>query len=324
MATKKTIPGSDFFKSLGRLEALAGKGKSEDMSKAQLFHTPSDSEPASWPGGEKTELGDKWSDSIGEDGTDYHPARKAIAEKALKGIALAPEEIAILKGDIEAFMEDKKEDKKDKKDEKEEKAMPPMGGKMAFKAQKEDEDSKEDEEEDKKEMGKSFSSVASKSESIQKGIELSEFLTDVVKSFGAGLEGMEARTTNVVEQATNSMLSQLGSYLSSKFEEQAQFNKSMADAIVNIGHGVAGNIAQLDQVAQAPASAPKSQFRAIEKSFAGPQGDNFDKSQKLDAMVDLVEKGRLSSIEVCKFESTGQLSPNVDSMIINHIKGGRA
>jgi hypothetical protein len=357
MTTQKTIPGADFFKSLGRLEALAGKGgtadsKPEDMNKAQLFHTPSNSEKTSWAGGDKSEIGNKWSDSIGEDGTDYHPARKAIAEKTLKGIALSPEEISILKGDLEAAMKDKKEedDDDDKKKSflniggseggKDEKsmgkaagAMPGVGagaagGKMAFKAQKDDDDKPAAEEKDKSMCNKSFNGAVQQSETIQKGLELSEFLTDLVKAFGAGLEGVEGRTTSLMEQAANSILSQLGGYLDARFSEQAQFNKSLAEAIVNIGHGVAGNIEQISQVAQAPAGPPKSQFRAgvqaVEKSFAGPKGEAIDKAQKLDAMVDLVEKGRLNAIEVCKFETTGQLRPDVDSLVVNYIKGGQA
>lgn len=346
MTTQKTIPGSDFFKSLGKLEALAGKGgtadsKPEDMNKAQLFHTPSNSEKTSWAGGDKTEIGNKWNDSIGEDGTDYHPARKAIAEKTLKGIALSPEEISILKGDIEASMKDKKEEDDDDEDEKKGlgagisagagigggKMGKAAGGQMAFKAQKDDE-KPAPEEKDKSMCNKSFEGAVQQSESIQKGLELSEFLTDLVKAFGAGLEGVEGRTTSLMEQAANSILSQLGGYLDERFAEQAKFNKSLAEAIVNIGHGVAGNIEQISQVAQAPAGPPKSQLRAgvqpIEKSFAGPKGESIDKAQKLDAMVDLVEKGKLNAIEVCKFETTGQLRPDVDSMIVNYIKGGQA
>lgn len=345
--TTKTIPGSDFFKSLGRLEALAHSGKTEeqpgDMSKAQLFHTPSDSNPKGWPGGESTEFPEKWDDSIGNDGTDYHPARKSIAEKALKGLPLSPEEIAILKSDIEhnvikAQECEEEEEKKDDEDKGKKamkkaakkamkEAMKAFGGsKMTFKAQKDDDEKPSAEEKD---IGKSFEAAVGQSETLQKGIELSGFLADFAKAFGAGLEGVEARTTSAVEQATNAILQQVGSYLDARFAEQAEFNKSLADAIVNIGHGVAGNLEQINQVAQAPAGPPKSQLRAvprgvqaIQKSFAGEQGEVLSKSQKLDAMVDMVEKGLINSLEVCKFESTNQLRPEVEALVVQHIQSG--
>lgn len=331
--TTKTIPGSDFFKSLGRLEALARGGAAEeqpgDMNKAQLFHTGSNSEQTSWPGGQKSEIGNKWDDSIGADGTDYHPARKAIAEKALKGIPLSPEEIAIIKSDIELSMKDKddddKDDKKDKDDDKERFG----GSKMAFKAHNDEKPAAEESDKAIPEpmpMGKSFEDVMKGSDTLQKGIELSGFLADFAKAFGTGLQNLDARTSSMIEQSTNAMLQQLGGYLDERFAEQAAFNKSLAEAVVSIGHGVAGTIEQTNQMAQAPAGAPKSHLRAVQpvqKSFAGDQqGNQMSKSQKLDVMVDLVEKGQLNSLEVCKFETTGQLRPEVDALITQHIQSG--
>jgi len=347
--TTKTIPGSDFFKSLGRLEALAHGGTEEpgDMSKAQLFHTSSNSEQSSWPGGQKAEIGNKWDDSIGADGTDYHPARKAIAEKALKGIPLTPEDLAILKSDIEQSVikaqecaeDDKDEDDKDDK-KASKKAAKKAAKMMAYKAQKDDDERPAAEEKDKsmydigpsgssKSIGKSFEGAVQQSETLQKGIELSGFLADFAKAFGSGLAGVEARTVQTVEHATNAMLQQLGSYLDQRFAEQGEFNKSLADAIVNIGHGVAGNLEQTNQVAQMPAGAPKSQLRAIpagvqavNKSFAGGQAETLSKAQKLDVMVDMVEKGQINSLEAIKYETTGQLRPEVDALILQHIQSG--
>jgi len=353
--TVKSIPGSDFFKSLGKLEAAAQGGKTNeqpgDLSKAQLFHTPTSSEQTTWPGGQKSEIGNKWDDSIGADGTDYHPARKSIAEKALKGLPLSPEEIAILKSDIEQSVvkaqpcDDDKDDKKDGKkgdekdekgDEKDEKklfkkmmksavkeAMKAFGGAdMNFQAKKAVAPAAPPP------MAKSFEAAVQGSETIQKGIELSDFLTELVKAFGSGLEGIESRTVGTVEQATNAILSQMGGYLDARFAEQAEFNKSLAEAVVNIGHGVAGNIEQLSEVAQAPAGAPKSQLRAVpgvrplEKSFGGPQGTEISKAQKLDAMVDMVEKGQLNSLEVVKFDAVGQIRPEVEAAVVRHIQSG--
>lgn len=322
MANEAKIPGEDFFKSLGKLEALA-KGTSEqpneeDMKKSQLFHTGSNSERQAWAGGDVEKYGAKWDDSIGKDGTDYHPARKAIAEKALKGLPMTPDEIAILKGDIEHSME---------------KAAPEAHtmGMDLEKAKKgeDEEEAKEGKESSVKSIEKSFEAIINESPDLQPALEMSEFLQEFAKAFGAGLGQVEARTSEMMTKSADGMLKQLGDYMDERFAEQHEFNKSLAEAVVNIGHGVAGSIEQTAEIAEQPAGAPKSHLTAIqggvqplEKSFAGPQGEEISKSQKLGVMCDMVEKGQLSSVEVCKFESTGQIRPDLDAQLINHIQSG--
>ena len=320
------ITEQDFFKSLGRLEALA-KGESEednDLNKSQIS-TGSGSEPQSWAGGDKSSLGDNWDDDIQEDGTDYNrrskKMRKGIMEKVAKGIPLSPNEVQLLKSDMDkagpaSMMEEEEEEG-------------PRGKKH------EDEDEEQDKELYEKmmagKMGKSFAGAVQQNETVQQGVEVSDFLAELAKSFGIGLEGLEARVTHNV---TNTVLNALGEFAG----QQGEFNKSLADAVVNIGHGLSGAISHAEAQGQAPASAPRSQLRSIPggngmqvlnkglgAGGADPQDPlgHLSKSQRLDRMVDLVEKGQISPLEVTKYETTGELSPAAAQTLIKSIGAGQ-
>jgi hypothetical protein len=326
---KVTIPGEDFFKSLGKLEALAGRETQEgdDMNKAQLFHTGSNSERTSWPGGAKHDVGNKWDDSIGKDGTDYHPARKAIAEKALKGLPLAPEELAILKGDIETSISKGEGQEVEGKD-----TTPGPKGEarpgLPFNKAKADEDKDTPDPDERDKAYKSFEAMQD-NETVQQGVEVSGFLAEFAKAFGSRMDQIEKSLGDRVVEATNFMLEQVGGYMDSRFEEQGEFNKSLADAVVNIGHGVAGNMEQVQQVAEMPAGPPKSQLQVLpggaqpmEKSFGGPQGEQLSKGQISEALVDLVQKGQVNPLEVSKYDMTGEIRPDLQDQVVKHIQSG--
>lgn len=299
-----TIRGADFFKSIGKLEALA-KGKAEEnMEKSQLFHTGKNSEKTSWAGGDVQKYGDKWDDNIGKDGTDYQAARKSIAEKVMKGEALSDQELSILKGDLENAAGTVSKSAEEEKD-------------MPGKEEKEGAESKE------KSMNvqKSFEGNVENNETLQKGMEVSSFLSEFAKAFGSSLGDMSAFTSELIESATSQILEQVNGQLEERFAEQSQFNKSLAEALTGIANGIGGVIEQQGELASMPARAPKSQFvpanvKPLEKSFGGSAGADISKSMKLDLMCDMVQKGQLSPIEVTKFESTGQIRPDLDQKLI--------
>lgn len=310
-----TIQGNQFFKSLGKLEALAKGSESEtgeDMNKAQLFHTPSNSEKATWGNGDTTKYSNKWDDKIGADGTDYKAARKSIAEKVMKGEPLAPEEIAILKSDVEQGVE---------------KSQEPHN--MGYELNKSEKDADEPAKEEKAEkacpsMQKSFE----ENSTLKEALEMSSFLQEFAKAFGAGLGDIQERMDKSVSGAADSILKQVGDYMDARFAEQSEFNKSLADAVVNIGHGIAGAIGQQEEIANQPAGAPKSQMlpqnvQPLHKSFEGPAGgEQISKSQKLDVLSDMVQKGQLNSAEVVKFEVTNQIRPELDAQVTKMIQSG--
>lgn len=307
------ITEQDFFKSLERLEALAkGSGTENDLQKSQIC-TGSGNEPQSWPGGDKNEYGNNWDDDIAEDGTDYKRksgrARKSIAEKVMKGAALTPEEVSLIKGDFDAQFAGKEDDKKDKDDDKKDKdkaSMLPLAK----------------EEEEEAPIGKSFGDVVQENETLQKGIEVSDFLNEFAKSFAAGLGNLEQRiTANVVGHVQQA--------LSGQQDGQAEFNKSLADAVVNIGHGLAGFMQQQEAVADAPAGPPRSQLRAVSggqanvqvlnKSQGGNSMENLSKAQILDHMGSMVEKGQCSPLDVIKYEATGDLNPQLQDSVVKSL-----
>jgi hypothetical protein len=319
-----TIPSEDFFKSLGKLEALA-RGTEEqsgdNLSKAQLFHTPSNSERKTWPGGDTTDYSNNWDDRIGKDGTDYKPARKAIAEKAMKGLPLTPEEIAILKGDIENSI--------NKGEGQEVEGRDPTPGpkgesRPVCKGQDEDKPAKEEQEK----ACKSLNEIAPEYEAVQTGVEISPFLSEFVKAISSRMDMIEKSMNEQVVHAANGILDSVGEYMEGRFEEMGKISKSMAEVLSNIGHGIAGNMEKSIAQSEQPVGPPKSQLRLvdgqpaqpIEKSFDGPQGADISKSQILGVMTDLVEKGQVSSVEVCKYEMTDQIRPELEQQIVSQIK----
>jgi hypothetical protein len=83
-----TVAKTEFEKSLARLES---------MTKSQLFHTASDSNPKTWAGSSETDE-DSMDDSIQENGTDYDGVKKSLAAKVSASKALTPAEVKIVKG----------------------------------------------------------------------------------------------------------------------------------------------------------------------------------------------------------------------------------
>jgi hypothetical protein len=330
MAEKETatIPSEQFFKSLGKLEGLAkgvqpggDDGQQSALEKAQLFHTASSSKRTAWPGGKEHGIGNNWDDSIGKDGTDYHPARKAIAEKALKGMPLTPDELQILKGDIESSIE-----KGEGQEVEGRNPTPgPKGeGREACKSQTAPESEKE--QAGKEEVAKSLEQAAQESEVLRPALEMSPILVELVKALDSRMQMMEKSLQEAQVATANAQLEAIGEFVGERFEQQGEFNKSLADVVVGIGHGVAGTIEHQVAEGQQPVGPPKSQMRVIDggqsnnpqvapqvvqKSFEGPAGQDLTKSQIADEMIDMVQKGQLSSVEVCKFDMTGEVRPDL-------------
>lgn len=261
-----TIPQNSFYASLQRLEQLA-KGQAaqapadpnvivekmnkglpltdaeQELVKAQIC-TGSGNEPQSWPGGDPTHYGEGWTDNIRPDGTDYNQragVRKSIMEKVAKGIPLTVEELALLKSDIDSG------------------GIQPQGQPMDKGVQPEPE-------KEHPAMDKSMAAAAQQSQTLQKGFEVSEFLHELAKSFHEGLIGLEARTEARLQALAEHNTGTLQQFAN----QQGEFNKSLADAVVNIGHGLSGTIQQVEQVAQQPMAAPRSQMIARPQQVQQP------------------------------------------------------
>ncbi len=310
----ENITQSDFFKSLERLEALANG--SEDLEKSQIC-TGSGNEPQTWPGGDKSELGDNWTDNIKPDGTDYtgpgSKARKSIAEKIYKGEALSEAEVAILKGDYVGDDVNKAKRDKEEDEEEEERRGPPA----------------EDDEDEMPEFArKSVGEVMQENETIQKGIEVSDFLSEFANAMALGMVGMEQRITKSVTETVLGGLQEV-------YDDQGEFNKSLAEAVANIGHGMAGLVEFQGEAQEMPAGPPRSQLRSVpggqqqqqpqvlNKGVGGDGLENMSKSQMLDRMSDLVTKGQMNPLDVIKFESTNELTPQVQDSLAKSFASGQ-
>lgn len=316
----KKITEQDFFKSLARLEALA-KG-SDDMNKSQIC-TGGNSEVQSWPGGNKESV-PQTGEGVGADQDgEYNAgkARKSIAEKVMKGQPLSADEYALLKSDLDGINKSQDKDEDDK------------GGKdRDAKGEKPGEDDEDEDEKDEgkgppmppmafggKEMGKSMAQAAQENETIQKGIEVSDFLMELTKSFALGLESVVARVMNHVDQ-------RLGQFAT----EQGDFNKALGEAVVNIGHGLGAVNKSVETTGNAPAAGPKSQMRAIpggvqplQKGMGNPM-EGLTKAQILDTMTGMMEKGQCSTLDVVKFETTGDLNPAIRDQLVKSLSGGQS
>lgn len=316
MAGKEaTITGESFYKSLAQLEALAGISQNEQNLEKSQICTGGDSDPGTWAGSswENVPGNGPGADKIKEDGTDYNErsVRKSIQEKVAKGIPLSANELALLKSDLDKGDINKSDDKD--ADDKH--------GDMD-KSKVSDDDDKE---KFGRDMGKSIEGAVAQSETLQKGIEVSTFLSELAKAFGHGLAGLEARMEARLSNVRNETVGTLAQFA----QEQGEFNKSLAEAVVNIGHGVGNAISTAEQAAATPVGAPKSHLQVVaggqvmNKSFApGQGGEQISKSMMLAEMTDMLEKGQINPLDVVKYDTTGDINPALQQQVISRIQAG--
>lgn len=299
----ETVVADEIKKGLAMLQDLAkghsskGTPSTESTSMVgqsgptQIHHTPSNSDPGSWAGSSATAVPQNGAtDSIDANGTDYTQAKmmKSIMDKISKGQALNEFEAYFMK----SFME------------KVDKAVPP-----AF-AKKDDKDEvekgaakkgdlsimhKDDEDEEAK---KSLTDFAHENDTVQKGLEVSEFLANWADVMTKSLAVMEERITNRVLRG-----------LSVEAERTAEFQKSLAGAVAQLGNGVAMQAQRLAQVEATPARGPKAAQRVdvIEKSQGGGGAadglESIEKSLVGDVLFSMVQEGKVAAKEVVNWES---------------------
>lgn len=323
--TEKKIEAGDLQKALQTLQDLAkghnsrGTATTEvpgmvgESGATQVYHTPNNSDPKGGWAGSSWEEQD-WSDSLGPDGTDYKAAgvamRKNVAEKIAKGQELTKgEENFVKKGGLSMFA------KKAMDKHEEEEAKKGMYGDKADKAM-DHEDEKEDLEMlrekvkpealkgGKKDMNKSFSDHAAENSAVRGGFEVSEFLAGFAQVMHKSLQSMEARITDRVLTG-----------LAMTSADQGEVQKSMAEALANLGEVLAAQAQRIDQVESGAARAPKS---ALSKSVstAEVEAESLNKSQVTGILVDLVQKGQATAQDVLKYDATGEISPELRNKVV--------
>ncbi len=343
------IVKSDFHAALDTLEKMA-----KAQGATQLYHTSSDSDPGSHAGTSTTDYQND-DDGIDENGTDYSGVKKSLAAKVEKSQALTPAEVAIVKGqNASALIADKVSKgqaltpaeawavKKgfpyaevQKGTSKPGTAGTPGEAKDASSVPETnagDNNDGDNEEQAKKSLG----GAIAQSKELRKGLEMSAILAEFARAMGSALEGTEARVAQSVTKSITAAMSQvfdrvaaLETQVNKSFANQGEFNKGFADTLVGIGNHLAGSAEVAAAQASQPVAAPKSNFRnvqAVEKSF-GPGGlpngrDAMNKAQITETMLDLVKSNRLASLDLIKFETTGEISPAVQAMVLAHVGQG--
>ena len=310
MSDEKKIEEKDLNKALSTLQELA-KGHSsrgtnttkvEAMSSEggspQVHHTASNSDPDGWAGSKARDCAENGAtDAIDENGTDYNSGAemvKSIQEKLSKGQQLTPEEYQfVVEKGMPAFLkkdDDKNGDDKDKKDD--------------VKKAKDDDDD---------DVKKSLADEAAANETVNNGMEISEFLAEFVGTFNKSLSNMESRIT---ERLLNAV--------SEEATRNETFNKSLAGAVGTLGEGLVAQVQRVDQVENTPARGPKSQevVDSVSKSFTGPDGEGLSKAVVAATLVDMVENGKIDAHEVIKFDSCqGQISDVTMAKVVAHRAG---
>jgi hypothetical protein len=343
--------------SMENREFQAALTRLESMAKGQLYHTPNDSDPGSWAGTSTTDDQDAFTDDIDENGTDYNGVKKALATKIERSQALTPAEVAIVKGQdprpaiqakiskgealtpAEGWVLKGGFAKMAKGNDKPSAAPTPGEGDNANSVP----DTNAGENEDDEiiaQANKSLDGAIANSDHLAKGLEMSPILVEFTRAMGEALNGLEARTALRIEKSVMALAERVGqmeNLVAKSFNEQGEFNKGFAETLVGVGQHVAGNAEIATSQAQMPAGPPKSQLRAVpggqapegvqavQKSFAGGMdvgSEALAKSQVIGAMADLVEKGRLNSLDVVKYEMTGEINPAVSQMVMAHVQGG--
>lgn len=325
MSKEKTVSEDALHKAIDEIKKLAGGGeelvkghisrgtattKVETMQPegpaTQVFHTPSNSDPGTWAGSSASECPENGAtDSVDSGGTDYKGASammKSVLELVAKGQISADAAAVILSKAGMSYSMDK-----DEEDEKEDDV------KKADSCDYEDDDKKED-----KDMAKSLLESAQENPELLKGFEVSEFLSELT-----------GEISKAIQRSTNELKSYVDSKLQKSTNQQETFNKSLAGALSNFSEVVALQGQRISQVEQSPARPPMSVASAAEvqplsKSFAGsePAGEQkLTKAQILDTMTDMVIKGELPSTAVVKFDTTGELDPQVYSSVLAHRNG---
>jgi hypothetical protein len=275
----------------------SGAGAGSGAGSTQVYHTPSNSDPKGWAGSSAKDCPeDGATDDIEEDGTDYkgvsHGLMKSILDKIEKGEALSEAEAFVFKSIVSkaGYAADPKEEKVDK-------------GKPPF-LKDDDKDDKDD-----KDVGKSLTDHASDNEEVTKGFEMSSFLAGWAHVQNEALQSAESR----IVESVNKSLSALDA-------DNSKFQVELAKSIGALAEVLSLQGQRVEQLETTPARGPKS-AQAVEKSFGAggePQGEQLQKSQVLDAMIDMVHKSLIPAQEVVKFESTGELREELYQAVVAH------
>lgn len=166
-----------------------------------------------------------------------------------------------------------------------------------------DVEEKDEKDEDEEKVEKSFVKKAtSESEELKKGVEVSDFLAELVNQIGESVDS----TNHLVKS------------------QQRETNKNiveLAKSLKGIGEALSGVMERIEAVEKTPVSPRKSVLSKSEKGVQRFEDVEVEmsKSQILNKMTNLVEKGdpSVNADDVIRFESTGRMRPEIKETIYN-------
>lgn len=169
----------------------------------------------------------------------------------------------------------------------------------------------EDEEEEEETEKSFFDEFVESDDTIEKALEVSDFLEALVGSIGVSMDGFSNTLTKSLTkqdkvntalaqslQASGELLKSMGE----KLEAQDELIKSLQEAVEQFSNQPIGRRAVTNA----------REYQTIAKSLDGTNSNNtLSKSQVIDLLVKGVEKGEIDPLQVTKYELTGQLSADV-------------
>lgn len=159
------------------------------------------------------------------------------------------------------------------------------------------------------------------SDTIRKSLDVSDYLREQHAGLVAGLETLANQMEKSDAREQDFRIAMARTVI-----QMGELMKSMSDEIGSLQQTVASFGAQ-------PARMAKSQMAAasiVQKSFAGSpqQSDELSKSQVLDVMEDLLQKGNAVVAgedllkAISKYESTNLISDDMKTAVLSHARGG--
>lgn len=182
-----------------------------------------------------------------------------------------------------------------------------------------DDDGEPDENEDE-DTEKSFGSDFEETEEIQKAVEVSAFLADLVDSVRTSIDDLRKSVTVEITEMKKSLTDMRG-FQATAIDRLAKAMSGETEKVTGLVTGMEDLRKSLEDFGNSPARPRKSTLKVIEKSF-NQEGEGepvLRKSQIVDRLVRLAQQrdSGVSLLDVTKFEMNGELRPEIMDRIRN-------
>jgi|GEM_PF-5613770 len=285
--TEEVITESGLAKSLSDLDDLLkaqivrGPGSSKGAMKEQKLSDTQDHMP---DGTDYDGKGSRVGKAQGNEDIEEEVEEDEDDEEARKGADFDDLDLSIWKAQDDEEMEE--EDEEEEEEEPEggtEKGLPSPGKEKLM-----------------KKTGKyTPPGKASLTKGEEDGIEVSEWLYHLTHALNKALIGMEMRLSEQISKAHNG---------------RGDITKSMAQAMVDFDSQVRERLGKVDDIEKSAARAPKSVLKVSDKEVnkgPSPDASGLDRRQILGLLSKGMDEGKVDPFAVLKYETTGQIAPDV-------------